>query len=291
MTTKKKGLGRGLEALLGGTTGPTAETVTRAESADAPRQLAVARLLPGRYQPRRVIDADRLRELADSISVQGVVQPIVVRPLPDAGQYEIIAGERRWRAAQLAGLQEVPVIIRQIGDQAALAIALIENIQRENLNPLEEAEAFQRLVSEFDLTHQQVADVVGRSRASITNALRLNDLQEDVKMMLLRSDIEMGHARALLGLDKPAQRTAAERVVSRGLTVRATEALVQQMKEGEPEPAPEKRKDPDIRSLEETLATRIGAPVLIRHGDKGSGQLIIRYDSLDQLEGVLDRIR
>ncbi len=291
MSMKKRGLGRGLEALLGGGGDTPATTaVISTETGEDVRQLGVTRLHPGRFQPRREINPDKLRELADSIRAQGVVQPVVVRPLTDEGQYEIIAGERRWRAAQMAGLQEVPVVIRHINDQTALAIALIENIQRENLNPLEEAEAFLRLIDEFDLTHQQVADAVGRSRVSISNALRLNDLQDDVKTMLLRGDIEMGHARALLGLNKTAQLEAAQKVVSRKLTVRATEALVQLMKEGGAESMPE-RKDPDIRSLEENLATRIGAQVLIRHGNKGSGQLIIRYDSLDQLEGVLDRIR
>jgi len=290
MSTKKRGLGRGLEALLGGGMDSPATAVTEAESGEDTRKLAVTRLRPGRFQPRREINPDRLGELADSIRAQGVVQPIVARPVSDAGQYEIIAGERRWRAAQMAGLQEVPVVIRHIDDQAALAIALIENIQRENLNPLEEAEAFLRLIEEFDLTHQQVADAVGRSRASISNPLRLNDLHDDVKTLLLQGGLEMGHARALLGLDKKAQCEAAQKVISRKLTVRATEALVQQMKEGGGESMPE-RKDPDIRSLEENLTTRIGAQVLIRHGNKGSGQLIIRYDSLDQLEGVLDRIR
>ncbi|MGI9211625.1 MAG: ParB/RepB/Spo0J family partition protein [Methylococcaceae bacterium] len=290
MTTKKRGLGRGFEALLGGAAASAVEELTGNEALDNTRQLAVDCLRPGRFQPRREMNTEKLKELADSISAQGVVQPVVVRPLSDDGQYEIIAGERRWRAAQIAGLQDVPVIIRHINDQAALAIALIENIQRENLNPLEEAEAFRRLANEFDLTHQQVADAIGRSRASITNTLRLNDLQEDVKNMLLHGDIEMGHARALLGLELSAQLNAADKVVSRKLTVRATEALVQQLKEARPEPEPA-LKDPDIRSLEESLATRIGAQVLIRHGNKGSGQLIIRYDSLDQLEGVLDRIR
>lgn len=290
MTTKKRGLGRGFEALLGGAAASTVEELKGSDTQDTPRQLAVGRLQPGRFQPRREINTDKLKELADSISAQGVVQPVVVRPLSDEGQYEIVAGERRWRAAQIAGLVEVPVIIRHINDQAALAIALIENIQRENLNPLEEAEAFRRLADEFDLTHQQVADAVGRSRASVTNTLRLNDLHEDVKTLLLHGDIEMGHARALLGLEQEVQLKAAEKVVSRKLTVRATEVLVQQLREERPEPEPAP-KDPDIRSLEESLATRIGAQVLIRHGNKGSGQLIIRYDSLDQLEGVLDRIR
>lgn len=292
MTTKKRGLGRGLDALLGGagaaSRGDTEELIQRAP--DEPiGQLDVTQLRPGRFQPRREINADKLQELADSISAQGIVQPVVVRPLSE-GQYEIIAGERRWRAAQLAGLQNVPVIVRHINDQAALAIALIENIQREDLNPLEEAEALQRLVAEFDLTHQQVADAVGRSRVSVTNILRLNDLQGELKSMLLRGDIEMGHARALLGLDDEAQVGAAHKVVERKLTVRATESLVQQMKEEKNEPE-KARKDPDIRRLEENLATRIGAQVNIRHGNKGGGRLIIQYDSLDQLEGVLERIR
>jgi len=290
MTTKKRGLGRGLDALLGGV-----ETVAAVEGAggrdvdDVTRHVSVGSLRPGRFQPRKEMNQERLKELADSISAQGIVQPVVVRPQAD-GLYEIIAGERRWRAAQLAGLNEVPVIVRQLNDQAALAIALIENIQREDLNPLEEAEALQRLVAEFDLTHQQVADAVGRSRVAVTNILRLNELEDELKTMLLHGEIEMGHARALLGLESEIQVGAARKVAARKLTVRATEALVQQLKE-EKKTVETERKDPDIRLLEENLATRIGAQVVIRHGNKGSGKLIIQYDSLDQLEGVLERIR
>lgn len=271
------------------------ETVAAVEGAggrdvdDVTRHVSVGSLRPGRFQPRKEMNQERLKELADSISAQGIVQPVVVRPQAD-GLYEIIAGERRWRAAQLAGLNEVPVIVRQLNDQAALAIALIENIQREDLNPLEEAEALQRLVAEFDLTHQQVADAVGRSRVAVTNILRLNELEDELKTMLLHGEIEMGHARALLGLESEIQVGAARKVAARKLTVRATEALVQQLKE-EKKTVETERKDPDIRLLEENLATRIGAQVVIRHGNKGSGKLIIQYDSLDQLEGVLERIR
>jgi ParB family chromosome partitioning protein len=227
--------------------------------------------------------------LADSISAQGVVQPVVVRSLGDS-QYEIIAGERRWRAAQLAGLHDLPVVVREVTDQAALAIALIENIQREDLNPLEEAEALKRLLEEFEMTHQQVADAVGKSRATVTNLLRLNDLHPEAKHLLLTGAIEMGHARAILGLEFQLQAEVARKVAGAKLSVRATELLIQRLRDGQKAKKPEV-KDPDIRRLEERIATRIGAPVSIKHGKKGSGQLVIHYDSLDQLEGVLDRLK
>lgn len=282
MTAKKRGLGRGLDALLGGGTpiDPVSEKL---------KTLPVERLRPSRFQPRKDIDPARLQELADSISAQGIVQPVVARETVEGG-YEIIAGERRWRAAQLAGLRELPVIVREVSDQAAQAMALIENIQREDLNPLEQAEAMKRLLDEYGMTHQQLADAVGKSRATITNLLRLNELHPEAKNLLLAGAIEMGHARALLGLPFDLQATVANKIAAKKLTVRATEQLVQDHREGQKSPQ-RTEKDPDIRRLEDDISGRIGAPVLIRHGKKGAGRLIIQYDSLDQLEGVLDRFR
>jgi ParB family chromosome partitioning protein len=281
MTAKRRGLGRGLDVLLGG-----AKLENETEKL---RTLSIDQLKPSRFQPRKDIDPARLQELADSISAQGVVQPVVVRPAGDS-QYEIIAGERRWRAAQLAGLHNLPVVVRDVTDQAALAIALIENIQREDLNPLEEAEALKRLLEEFEMTHQQVADAVGKSRATVTNLLRLNELHPEAKHLLLTGAIEMGHARAILGLEFQLQAEVARKVAGAKLSVRATEVLIQKLRDGQKSKKPE-IKDPDIRRLEERIATRIGAPVLIKHGKRGSGQLVIHYDSLDQLEGVLDRLK
>lgn len=281
MTAKKRGLGRGLDVLLGG-----AKLENETEKL---RTLSINQIRPNRFQPRKDIDPARLQELADSISAQGVVQPVVVRPMGDS-QYEIIAGERRWRAAQLAGLHDLPVVVREVGDQTALAIALIENIQREDLNPLEEAEALKRLLEEFEMTHQQVADAVGKSRATVSNLLRLNELHPEVKHLLLTGAIEMGHARAILALEFQLQAEIARKVAGAKLSVRATELLIQKMRDGQKTQKPEV-KDPDIRSLEERIATRIGAPVLIKHGKKGAGQLVIHYNSLDQLEGVLDRLK
>ena len=255
------------------------------------KTVSLERLQPSRFQPRKDIDPARLRELADSISAQGIVQPVVARSVGE-GRYEIIAGERRWRAAQLAGLRDIQVIVRDVSDQAAMAIALIENIQREDLNPLEEAEALNRLIDEYGMTHQQLADAVGKSRATVTNLLRLNELHSEAKQLLLSGAIEMGHARALLGVEGERQAEIALQVVAKQLSVRATELLVQQVREGVKAAAPKPpEKDPDIRGLEENIATRIGAPVSIRHGKKGAGKLIIQYDSLDQLEGVLERLR
>ena len=284
MSAKKRGLGRGLDALLGG---------ARVEvAAERMRVVSVGALAPGSFQPRKDMDPSRLRELADSISAQGVVQPVVVREA-EPGRYEIIAGERRWRAAQLAGLAEVPVIVKKVSDQAALAIALIENIQREDLNALEEAEALRRLLDEYRMTHQQLADAVGKSRASVSNLLRLNDLCPEVKLLVGSGQLEMGHARALLALSGPAQIEMATRVVEGGLTVRAVEALVQARAKEVPAPqkATSKRMDPDIRQLEDDISGRIGARVSIRHGAKGSGQLVIKYATLDELDGVLSYFR
>jgi ParB family chromosome partitioning protein len=236
---------------------------------------------------------ESLEDLADSIRAQGVVQPILVRPV-GAGGYEIIAGERRWRAAQLAGLQEVPVVVRDMDDRAAIAVALIENIQRENLNPLEEARALERLIEEFDMTHQQAAEAVGRSRTAVTNILRLLDLGEAVKAMVQRGELEMGHARALLALEGRVQAEAAHQVVSHGLSVRATERLVKKLLTDATEPdreAAPARRDPDLVHLEQGLSDRLGAPVQVQHNQKGKGKLIISYSSLDELDGILEHIR
>jgi len=235
-----------------------------------------------------------LRELADSIAAQGVIQPILVRSLV-GGRYEILAGERRWRAAQQAGLGEIPVVIREADEQAAMAIALIENIQRADLNPLEEATALQRLLGEFGLTHAQIAEAIGKSRASVTNLLRLLELNDDVKRALERSQLEMGHARALLGLKGPRQSAAAAQVIARGLSVRETERLVRQLQqEDEMRPASPPRSpalDPDVRRLQEDLADRLGAKVEIQPGARGAGRLVIAYHSLDELDGILAHIK
>jgi ParB family chromosome partitioning protein len=282
----KARLGRGLDALLGGL-----EHEDSPVSPESFRTLAIEQLQPGRFQPRKDMDPVRLQELADSIKAQGMVQPVVVRPL-DNGRHEIVAGERRWRAAQLAGLIDVPVVVRKIDDQAALAMALIENIQREDLNPLEEAEALQRLIAEFGLTHQQTAEAVGKSRTAVTNLLRLNDLQPKVKSLLATGAIDMGHARALLGLHGEAQTAAAEQVVARELTVRATEELVRRLHKQEQDAAPPSPKtvDPDIRRLENRLSDTLGSPVSIQHGESGKGKLVISYQGLDVLEGIIARL-
>jgi ParB family chromosome partitioning protein len=234
---------------------------------------------------------DTLEELASSIRAQGVVQPIVVRPIA-GNRYEIIAGERRWRAAQMAGLHEIPAVVRDVPDQAAMAMALIENIQREELNPMEEAMALHRLIEEFGLTHQQTADAVGRSRASVSNLLRLLGLKEDVKRMLVNGDLEMGHARALLALEGEQQSQLARQVVAKGLSVRETERLIKRSLE-EPQGGqhPPKRPDPDIERLAQDLGERIGAAVAIQHGAKGKGKLVIQYNSLDELDGILTHIK
>ena len=284
MAAKRKGLGRGLDALLGTSLEP-ASTTQDGEL----RQLPVEVLQRGRYQPRTGFDPAALQELADSIKAQGIVQPIVARPLGGT-KYEIIAGERRWRAAQLAGLAEVPVLVRDVPDEAALAVALIENIQREDLNPLEEATALKRLIDEFGLTHQEVAEAVGRSRASVSNLLRLLDLHPEVKDAIARGELEMGHARALAGLPEAKQPAAAAQVLARGMTVRQTEALVRRLQQGEPADASAKRLDPDIRRLQEDLSERLGAAVRSQHGRNGSGKLVIQYSSLDELDGILARL-
>lgn len=296
--TPKKRLGRGLDALL---SRPAAETAT--ETADAPqdgdvlRQLPVELLQRGQYQPRVDMRQDSLEDLASSIKAQGVVQPIVARPIKSKGteqRYEIVAGERRWRAAQIAGLAEIPAVVRDIPDEAAIAMALIENIQRENLNPLEEARALDRLIREFDLTHAEAAQAVGRSRASVSNLLRLQDLSDKVKPLLEDRRLEMGHARALLGISSPTQQfDAARQVVKKGLSVRETERLVKHMLEGGNTKPAKKAPAPnaDIRRLEIEVSEKLGAKVSVDHTSGGSGKLVISYNSLDELDGILNHIK
>jgi len=290
MATKKRGLGRGLDALLGGSTAATLEEEAVKVDSRELQHLPLDLIQRGKYQPRRDMDPSALEELANSIKVQGVMQPIVVRPI-GGGRFEIIAGERRWRASQQAGLDKIPAMVREVPDEAAIAMALIENIQREDLNPIEEAVALQRLQQEFELTQQQVADAVGKSRVTITNLLRLIALPEEIKTLLAHGDLEMGHARALLGLPLEQQVEGARHVVARGLTVRQTEALVRQWLNSKEKSAEKVKADPDINRLEQRLAEKLGAPVQIKHGQKGKGQLVIRYNSLDELQGVLAHIR
>lgn len=290
MAVKKRGLGRGLDALLSGPTASVLEAQAVRLDEKELQYLPLDVIQRGKYQPRRDMDPQALEELAQSIRAQGVMQPIVVRPI-GGGRYEIIAGERRWRASQQAGQERIPAMVREVPDETAIAMALIENIQREDLNPLEEAIALQRLQQEFQLTQQQVAEAVGKSRATVTNLLRLITLPEGIKTMLAHGDLEMGHARALLGLPDDRQLDGARHVVARGLTVRQTEALVRQWLNTTEQPKKEPRNDPDIARLEQRLAERLGSAVQIRHGDKGKGQLVIRYNSLDELQGVLAHIR
>jgi ParB family chromosome partitioning protein len=301
MASKRPSLGRGLEALLGKpSTTPGQESA--APSPPAGEELAripVDLLQRGRYQPRLDMRPESLQELADSIRAQGVVQPIVVRPvaLQRAGEeqrYEIIAGERRWRAAQMAGLHHIAAVIRHVPDEAAVAMSLIENIQRENLNPLEEARALDRLIREFEMTHQTAADAVGRSRAAVSNLLRLLELADEVKSLVEQRQIEMGHARALLGLAAARQQIEVAALVARkGLSVRETEALVRRMltprnADSERE---NQRRDPNVDRLEKDLAGKLGAKVQLQHTTKGRGKLVINYNSLDELDGILEHIQ
>ena len=298
MAARKRGLGRGLDALLGPprtASKPVAAPLT-AVSGDADcelRTLGVEQLQRGKYQPRVDMHNDSLEDLADSIRAQGVVQPLVVRPI-GAGHYEIVAGERRWRAAQLAELQEVPVVVREMDDRTAIAVALIENIQREDLNPLEEAHALERLIEEFEMTHQQAAEAVGRSRAAVSNLLRLLELGEIATGLVQRGELDMGHARALLALSGTRQADAARQVVDQGLSARATERLVKKLLAAGSQSGGKKtppRRDPDLVSLEQDLSDRIGAPVQVQQGQKGKGKLIVSYNSLDELDGILEHIR
>jgi ParB family transcriptional regulator, chromosome partitioning protein len=301
MVTKKPSLGRGLGALLGQpvTTSRNDEAPASQRSDEQLLKLPVDLLQRGKYQPRLDMRTESLQELADSIRSQGVIQPVVVRPVPGAApgqpqRYEIIAGERRWRAAQLAGLHDIPAVVRLVDDEAAVAMALIENIQRENLNPLEEARSLERLISEFKMTHQSAADAVGRSRAAVSNLLRLLDLADEVKTLVEERRIEMGHARALLGLDnRRKQAEVAALVANKGLSVRETEALVRRMAEpGSSSAATDTPKaDANIRKLESDLTDKLGARVQIQQGAKGKGKLVIQYTSLDELDGILERIR
>ncbi|MFQ5994655.1 MAG: ParB/RepB/Spo0J family partition protein [Acidiferrobacterales bacterium] len=285
MSDKKPRLGRGLDALLEATVKPLADTENL-------RNIPIDLLQRGRYQPRTHMNKQALAELADSIRVQGVVQPIVVRELR-TGNYEIVAGERRWRAAQLAGLESMPAMVRKVPDEAAIAIALIENIQRENLNPLEQASALKRLMEEFGMTHEQTAKRVGRSRAAVTNLLRLLTLNTDVQSLIVSGRLEMGHARALLALSGKAQSQAAREVAQKGLSVRATETLVRRRLQGAQTRRALKRAsvDPDVRALQEGLSERLGARVRIIHSRSGRGKLTVEYSSVDELEGILARIR
>ncbi|MGH8594254.1 MAG: ParB/RepB/Spo0J family partition protein, partial [Gammaproteobacteria bacterium] len=253
--------------------------------------LALERIRPGAYQPRREIAQEQLQELAASIREQGVVQPIIVRPVA-AGEYEIVAGERRWRAAQLAQLRDIPVVVRKVPDRAALSIALIENIQREDLNSLEEAQALSRLVDEFGLTHEEVAEAVGRSRTAVSNLLRLLELDEEVKRLLDQGKLEMGHARALLPLPHEAQGRAARRIVAKGMSVREVERLVRRvLQEASGETPAHRPQDPNLGRLEQDLSERLGAKVALNHTAKGKGSLVIHYHSLEQLDGILARIK
>lgn len=306
--TRKRALGRGLDALIGAGARrresldlPAVDDPAEEGGGEAPamapevgerlERLPLGQLTRGKYQPRRDIQPEALEELADSIRAQGVMQPIVVRPMGEE-RYEIIAGERRWRAAQLAELDVIPAVIREVTDEVALALALIENIQRENLNPVEEALALKRLLEEFELTQQQVADAVGRSRAQVANLLRLLALDPEVQTLLERGDLDMGHARALLALSGAKQRKAAHEVVNKDLTVRATEALVKRLAGGDAGKGPAAEPpSPDVVRLETRLAELLGAPVKIQHGRGGKGRLTIRYTSLDELDGILEHIR
>ncbi|MDD2738943.1 MAG: ParB/RepB/Spo0J family partition protein [Methylomonas lenta] len=281
MIQKKRGLGRGLSELLGDVSKPAQEKTHEVQA------LPIEFMQRGKYQPRKDMDPEKLKELSDSIAAQGIIQPIIVRKIaPD--KYEIIAGERRWRAAQLAGLIEVPVLVKDIDDKAVMAVALIENIQREDLNALEEAEALHRLLDEFELTHQQIAESVGKSRTTITNLLRLLDLANEVKTMMSRGQLEMGHARALLGLEEAKQIEIAHKAIKQNLSVRAVEKLVRE--QNEEKSAVIKKVDPDTLRLQRELSEKTGAKVEINHQGNGKGKLVFSYTSLEELEGIIKKI-
>ena len=300
MSAKKPALGRGLGALLGENAARQAAAAAASGAArpsgDELTRLPLDLLQRGKYQPRIDMRPESLTELADSIKAQGIVQPIVVRPVgtprpTESQRYEIIAGERRWRAAQLAGLTEIPAIVRHVPDEAAVAMSLIENIQRENLNPLEEARALERLVTEFDLTHQEAAEAVGRSRAAVSNLLRLLELSDEVKTLLAERALEMGHGRALLGLTNRRQQTeVAALVAKKGLSVRETEALVRRLTAPAHAAEPTQAADADVRRLETELGEKLGAKVVFKQGAHGRGQLIISYSSHEELDGILAHI-
>ncbi|MEH6596619.1 MAG: ParB/RepB/Spo0J family partition protein [Colwellia polaris] len=289
--TKRRGLGRGLDALL---TKPSESSPVNASENNEPtnknaelQNLPIEQLHPGKYQPRKDMSAEALDDLANSIKSQGIIQPIVVRPVSEHS-YEIIAGERRWRAAQLAELDAVPCLIKHVPDEAAVAIALIENIQREDLNAMEEAIALERLLIEFELTHQEVAEAVGKSRTAVTNLLRLNNLNSEVKTLLEHGDIEMGHARALLALDNDIQTNTARIVVAKELNVRETEALIKKVQQP-PKEIVEKPEDPNTKALEQNLSEKLGSAVVISHNKKGKGKLVISYSDLSELDGIVSR--
>lgn len=294
MSPKKRGLGRGLDALI--TTREEVEAISEQpvkEVRDGSlRELPIEWVQRGTYQPRRDMSAEALEELAASIRAQGVMQPVVVRPVGPQS-FELIAGERRWRASQMAGLESIPAVVRDVPDEDAIAMALIENIQRENLNPMEEALALQRLQKEFELTQAGVAEAVGKSRVTVTNLLRLISLEAEVRRLLEHGDLEMGHARALLGLQGEAQVEAARQVVAKGMTVRATEQLVRTLAEGRKKDSaqPDPQQDANIKNLEEMLSQRLGASVAIKHGSQGKGSLVIKYNSLDELDGILNHVK
>jgi ParB family transcriptional regulator, chromosome partitioning protein len=303
MAAKKRGLGRGLNALLGdsasksdssldsASTSKSVSTTKKAADGDL-RHLPIDLIQRGKYQPRRDIQPEALEELAASIKAQGVMQPIVVRPI-SGDKYEIIAGERRWRASQIVGLDTIAAVVRRVPDEAAVAMSLIENIQREDLNAMEEALALSRLQQEFDLTHQQIADAIGKSRATVTNLLRLMSLRDDVQRMLEHGDLELGHAKALLGLPLERQSQAATNVVSKGLSVRQTESMVRSLLAQLDSPTTKKAQqiDPDIKSLQDRLSEKVGVPVSIQHGAKGQGKLVLKYNNLDELDGILNHIK
>lgn len=311
MSAKKRGLGRGLDSLL--SSSMAAKNAALAETAEQPlekeestpevvadispadsnellRHMPIDMIKPGKYQPRMDMRPETLEELADSIKAQGLMQPIVVRPV-SGDMFEIIAGERRWRACQMAGIDKIPVLIRNVEDDAAIAMALIENIQRENLNPIEEAMALKRLQDEFALTQQEVAEAVGKSRTTVTNLLRLMGLTPEVRTFLEHGDLEMGHARALLALKEEKQAEAARNIIGRGLNVRQAEALVRHLQSGNTRSKTSEKIDPDIRHLQDDLSEKLGSPVLIQHTAKGKGRLVLKYNSLDELDGILAHIK
>ena len=282
MAAKKRGLGRGLNAML-----PKKDEVAPPKT--GLEEIPIEFIQPGKYQPRTYFAEESIAELSDSIKAQGIIQPIVLRPIAD-DRYEIIAGERRWRAAQLAGIEKIPAVIRTVDDESALAMSLIENIQREDLNPLEEATALQRLIDDFQFTHQEVADAVGKSRSAVTNTLRLTQLAPPVAEMLVAGDLEMGHARALLTLEVNGQVAVAKQVVARGLNVRQTEELVRAAGKTAGGAGVKPGQDADTRRLEQSLGQTLGQPVQIRHTKKGTGKLVISYSSLDELDGILSKM-
>ncbi len=292
MSARKRGLGRGLDALLATSQSAAQKEQEFVEGRPVNGELSklpIEHLAPGKYQPRKDMSPEALEELASSIRAQGIIQPIVVRKI-DEERYEIIAGERRWRAAQLAQLDEVPCLVKNVPDEAAVAIALIENIQREDLNAMEEAQALDRLMNEFSLTHQEVAEAVGKSRTTVTNLLRLNNLNDDVKLLVEHGDIEMGHARALLALEGLMQSDTAQIVSGKGLTVRDTEKLVKKLLEPA-KPKLEKKVDPDVKNLMARLSENLGASVIIDHNAKGKGKLTISFNDLAQLDGIISKIQ